>query len=182
MIRKNDVQTNLMKEESKKMRKIIVLTGIIMVGFILVTGGIVQAKVMVVENGQDNVPTITEKKEVMPVTPIPKIGDKEAKGFTLSEPYATAVNAPNGVKIWRNEVEPNGLIPTHEGPASGEYICYMIAGSGELVLLDAAGKTVSVYHYRPGDVIVFKSSATKPNTLHYWKNSSDKTVIIGIQY
>jgi hypothetical protein len=162
------------------MKKSLTLIAIVLLAGIFVGYGTSYAKTVVVENGKDNVPTFIEKNDINLVN-VPKIGDKECKGFRSGTFYITSGNSIAGVKIHKLEIEPNGFIAMHEGPPVGEYVCYVITGTGELVLVDKTGKNVATYVWKPGDVIVFRPNIAKPITLHYWKNGQDKTEMIGIQ-
>ena len=152
---------------------------VIMIG-IFAGYGVSYGKTIVVENGKDNIPTFIEKNDIT-YHNVPKIGDKECKGFRSGTFYVTSGNSISGVKIHKFELDPGGYIAVHEGPSAGEYISYIISGTGELGLLDKAGKTVATYTWKPGDVIIFRPNIAKPNSLHYWKNGPEKTEVLGIQ-
>ena len=161
------------------MKKIFMLVGILTLVSIFIGSGVSYGKTIVVENGKDNVPMFFEKNDINLVT-VSKIGDKECKGFKSGTFYATSGNSISAVKIHKLEIEPNGMIATHEGPGVGEYICYVISGEGEMGLVNKAGETVATFNWKPGDVIIFRPNLAKPNSLHYWKNGSGKTEMIGI--
>jgi len=161
-------------------KKIFKLVGVLALASIFVGFGDSYGKTIVVENGKDNVPMLTEKND-MSLAEIPKIGENKCKGFSIGTFYVTGGNSISGVKIHKLEIKPDGLIATHEGPAAGEYICYVIAGEGELGLVDKNGNTVATYHWKPGDVIIFRPNIAKPNSLHFWKNGPAKTEMIGIE-
>ena len=162
------------------MKKSLVLFGAAIIAFVFATSGISYGKTIVVENGKDNVPMFFEKNDITYVN-VPKIGDKECKGFKTGTFYITSGNSITGVKIHKMILEAGGYIAVHEGPSTGEYICYIISGTGELGLLDKAGKTVATYTWQPGDVIIFRPNIAKPIGLHYWKNGPEKTEVLGIQ-
>ena len=162
------------------MKKIFMLIGVLTLASVLMGIGSVYGKTVVIENGKDNIPMIIEKNDIT-LFNVPKIGEKECKGFKTGTFYITSGNSISGVKIHKMEIEPNGLIATHEGPTVGEYVCYVISGEGALVLLNKEGKTVATYNWKPGDVIVFRPNIAKPVTLHYWQNGPAKTEMIGIQ-
>jgi len=162
------------------MKKNVMLVGILFLVTFLIGFGVSYGKTIVVENGKDNVPMFIEKNDITLVD-VPKLGDKECKGFKSGTFYVTSGNSISAVKIHKLEIEPDGLIALHEGPAVGEYICYVISGEGELGLVSKDGKTVATYNYKPGDVIIFRPNIAKPNSLHYWKNGPKKTEMIGIQ-
>ena len=162
------------------MKKIFLLVGVLSLVSVLIGFGVSYGKTIVVENGKDNVPMFIEKNDITLVD-VPKIGDKECKGFKSGTFYVTSGNSISAVKIHKLEIEPNGFIAVHEGPAAGEYICYVISGEGELGLVNKDGKTVTTYKWKPGDVIIFRPNIAKPNSLHYWKNGPEKTEMIGIQ-
>jgi quercetin dioxygenase-like cupin family protein len=169
-----------MKGRREKMKKFFILIGVLTLASVLMGVGSVYAKTVVIENGKDNIPMIIEKNNIT-LFNVPKIGEKECKGFKTGTFYTTSGNSISGVKIHKMEIEPNGYIAAHEGPAAGEYICYVISGEGELVLLNKEGKTVATYNWKPGDVIVFRPNIAKPITLHYWQNGPAKTEMLGIQ-
>ena len=162
------------------MKKTLMLAGVLSLVTVLIGFGVSYGKTIVVENGKDNVPMFIEKNDITLVD-VPKIGDKECKGFRSGTFYVTSGNSISAVKIHKLEIEPEGLIGLHEGPAAGEYICYVISGEGELVLVSKDGKTVATYNFKPGDVIIFRPNIAKPNSLHYWKNGLKKTEMLGIQ-
>ena len=156
------------------------LLGVVMVAGLFIGNGVSYGKTVVVENGKDNVPMFFEKNDIT-MRDVAKIGDKECKGFKAGTFYTTAGNSVAGVKIHKLEIAPNGYVAVHEGPSAGEYICYVITGEGEMGLVDSSGKTVATFTWKPGDVIIFRPSIAKPNTLHFWKNGPAKTEMIGIQ-
>jgi quercetin dioxygenase-like cupin family protein len=162
------------------MKKIFMLVGVLTLVSVFIGLGVSYGKTIAVENGKDNVPMFIEKND-MTLVDVAKIGEKECKGFKTGTFYVTSGNSISGVKIHKLEIEPNGLIAVHEGPAAGEYICYVISGEGELSLVDKSGNTVATYKWKPGDVIIFRPNIAKPNSLHYWKNGPEKTEMIGIQ-
>ena len=162
------------------MKRVVWLGGVFVFLFFFLMGGVSPAKVIVVENGADNVPMFIEKSDVT-LAKVPDIGGKECVGFNSGTYYMTAGNSITGLKIHRHEIEPEGLIVTHEGPAVGEYLCYIIEGEGELGLVDFSGSTVATHHWQPGDLIIFRPSSHKPNALHYWTNGAEKTVFLGIE-
>jgi quercetin dioxygenase-like cupin family protein len=161
-------------------KKYFVLFGFLISVGVLIGFSEVFAKTVVIENGKDNLPMIIEKNDINMVT-VPKIGDKECKGFKAGTYYITSGNSAAGVKIHKLELEPNGYIAVHEGPSVGEYVSYIITGEGELGLLNKEGKTVATYQWKAGDVIIFRPNIMKPITLHYWKNGPAKTEVIGVQ-
>jgi oxalate decarboxylase/phosphoglucose isomerase-like protein (cupin superfamily) len=162
------------------MKMISKLLALAIMAGLFIGNGVSYGRTFVVENGKDNVPMIFEKNDLI-LANVPKIGDKECIGFKAGTFYTTTGNSVAGVKIHKLEIEPNGYVAVHEGPSAGEYICYVITGEGEMGLLDKTGKTVATTKWKPGDVIIFRPSIAKPNSLHYWKNGPGKTEMIGIQ-
>ena len=162
------------------MKNRLMLSVVVTVGCICMAFGVSYGKTIVVENGKDNLPMFIEKNDITMVE-VPKIGDRECKGFRTGTFYITGGNSITGVKIHKLEIEPNGYVAVHEGPSVGEYICYVITGEGEMGLVDKAGKTIATYKWKPGDVIIFRPNIAKPNSLHYWKNGPARSEMIGIQ-
>ena len=144
------------------MKKIFLLVGVLSLVSVLIGFGVSYGKTIVVENGKDNVPMFIEKNDITTVD-VPKIGDKECKGFKSGTFYVTSGNSISAVKIHKLEIEPNGFIAAHEGPAAGEYICYVISGEGELGLVSKDGNTVATYKWKPGDVIIFRPNIAPSN-------------------
>ena len=127
-------------------------------------------KVVVIESAKDKVPVVIEKSDVA-LADVPELAGQPCKGFKYGTVYTTVGTS---IKIHKIEIEADGTISTHEGATV--YVCYVITGEGDLGLVDPQGKTINTFHYKPGDVIVFR-----PNTLHYWKNGLDKTEMLGVE-
>jgi quercetin dioxygenase-like cupin family protein len=85
---------------------------------------------------------------------------KANQGFT----YAALYELPGaGIQVMRGHVDPKGSIAVHEG--KGQYVLYVISGTGTLTLNGKSGEQIGEVTYKPEDVIVFQ-----PNTLHGWIN------------
>jgi quercetin dioxygenase-like cupin family protein len=127
------------------------------------------AKVVVIDVDKNKTAIAVSQPDVTMI-PVPKIGEEACKGFQYGT-YATSDD--KNVGIHRLVMEPNGNIATHASPQW--YVCVILKGKGTLVLTDANKKPTSTVEFAPGDVLVFK-----PNTMHYWKNGPEETVMLGV--
>ena len=71
-----------------------------------------------------------------------------------------------GIEVFMFEIEPNADYPMHAVP--GDWIGYIVKGSGSLMLEDPKTKNVSSTPYTPGDVFFFG-----PDLPHAWKSGPE---------
>ncbi len=138
-----------------------------------VLAGVAFSEVVVIKNKEGKVPFV-EKKEDVKMEKIDMVGGEKPENKCEGWTYGTYVAFANGkIQIHKIAMEPKGRIGTHQG---GDYVCYVVEGEGDLVLVGPDNKDVGKFHYKPGDVIVFE-----PDTLHYWSNGDKATVMIGVE-
>lgn len=129
--------------------------------------------VVVIKNKEGKVPFV-EKKEDIKMNKIGMVGGDKPENKSEGWTYGTYTEFANGkIKINKIALEPRGKIGTHQG---GDYVCYVVEGEGDLILVGPDKTDVGKFHYKPGDVMVFE-----PDTLHYWVNGDKATVMIGVQ-
>lgn len=145
------------------------LLGIMVLSAAFLFAGSSYAKVVVIDVDKNKTAIAVSHPDVVMI-PVPKIGEEECKGFQYGSYIASDDKI---VGIDRLVMAPHGTIATHTGPQW--YVCYIIKGKGILGLTDANKKPTSTVEFAPGDVLVFK-----PNTMHYWKNGPEETVMLGV--
>jgi len=126
-------------------------------------------EVYVIETSQGSKP-IAVKKDTASLAAVPMMADGKAnQGFA----YAALYELPGaGIRVMRGHVDPKGSIAVHDG--KGQYILYVISGTGKLTLNGKGGEQVGEVIYKPDDVIVFQ-----PNTLHGWINEDTAFEFLG---
>src|SRR6476620_7290457 len=112
-------------------------------------------EVYVIETSQGSKP-IAVKKDTASLAAVPTMADGKAnQGFA----YAALYELPGvGIRVMRGQVDPKGSIAVHDG--KGQYVLYVISGTGKLTLNGKGGEQIGEITYKPEDVIVFQ-----PNTL-----------------
>jgi len=126
-------------------------------------------EVYVIETSQGSKPIVV-KKDTASLAAVPMMADGKAnQGFA----YAALYELPGaGIRVMRGHVDPKGSIAVHDG--KGQYILYVISGTGKLTLNGKGGEQVGEVIYKPDDVIVFQ-----PNTLHGWINEDTAFEFLG---
>ena len=126
-------------------------------------------EVYVIETSQGSKP-IAVKKDTASLAAVPMMADGKAnQGFA----YAALYELPGaGIRVMRGHVDPKGSIAVHDG--KGQYILYVISGTGKLTLNGKGGEQVGEVIYKSDDVIVFQ-----PNTLHGWINEDTAFEFLG---
>ena len=135
----------------------------------MLIGGPSFAGVYVIENSKDNVPIIIDKGEA-DLPEIKELNKGACEGFRMNTVYKTV---GTGLLAHRIELDAGGTISDHSGP--NIFIAYIVKGNG-LLVNTKDGKKVNEIQYKAGDVLVFR-----PDTMHYWKGGTEKTVMFGVQ-
>jgi quercetin dioxygenase-like cupin family protein len=125
--------------------------------------------VTVIETSEGSRP-IAVKKDVSALAAVPKMADgKENQGFS----YGGLYELPGaGIRVMRGHIDPKGFVAVHQG--AGQYILYVVAGTGKLTLNGKGGEQIGEVIYKPDDIIVFQ-----PNTLHGWINGDAAFEFLG---
>ena len=150
------------------MKKNLLLGVMVLLAAFLFTGASYGKTVVIDVDKNGNAIAISQPDITM--FPVPKIGEEECKGFQFG---TYIISDDKIVEIHRLVMAPNGTIATHTGPQW--YVCFILKGKGVLGLTDANKKPISTVAFAPGDVLVFK-----PNSMHYWKNGPEETVMLGV--
>jgi len=145
---------------------VLTLTASVMIAM---TAPALAGEVYVIETSQGSKP-IAVKKDTSALAAVPTMADGKAnQGFT----YAALYELPGaGIQVMRGHVDPKGSIAVHEG--KGQYVLYVISGTGKLTLNGKGGEQIGEVTYKPEDVIVFQ-----PNTLHGWINGDAAFEFLG---
>jgi quercetin dioxygenase-like cupin family protein len=135
---------------------------------LFIMSGTAFAGVYVIENSKGKVPVVIEKDDPA-VSEIKELNNLPCEGFRMNTVLQTVAG---GLLLHRIELDPNGTISDHASPDA--WVVFIVQGNG-LLVNTKDGKKVSEVKYKAGDIIIFR-----PNTMHYWKGGSEKSVMFGV--
>jgi quercetin dioxygenase-like cupin family protein len=155
-------------EKEAVMKKIAMMFALLVFMGLFMISATALGEVYVIENSKGAIPLVIEKDDPA-IAEIKELNNLPCEGFRMNTVLQTVAG---GLLLHRIELDANGTISDHASPDA--WVVYVAKGNG-LLVNTKGGKKVSEVKYKEGDIIIFH-----PDTMHYWKGGSEKTVMFGV--